>query len=282
MAKLLQLIAIAAILSFCTRALASEEPGDNRLPAADHPRGEISGPRQHLTINREWKFLMQDVANGQAQDLNDASWSPINLPHSFSIPYFMREKVYNGYGWYRKEIEIPAAWSGKQIALEFEGVFIESELFVNGKKVGHHVGGYTGFEFDITPFVTVGKNTIAVRVNNLWKPDVAPRAGDHQFSGGIYRDAYLNVTDKLHVDWCGTFISTPKCSKESAVINAQTEVRNDYAQEKRCRVTTTVFDPDGKAVLSATAELTVKANTVVTLSQDFAELKNPCLYQSTE
>lgn len=278
MAKLLQLIAITAILSLCTVALASEEQGDNRIPAASHPREEISGPRLHLTINREWKFLMQDLANGQAQDLHDAAWSPINLPHSFSIPYFMREKTYNGYGWYRKEIEIPAAWSGKQIALEFEGVFIESELFVNGKKVGHHVGGYTGFEFDITPFVIVGKNTIAVRVNNLWKPDVAPRAGDHQFSGGIYRDAYLNVTDKLHVDWCGTFISTPKCSNESAIINAKTDVRNDYAQEKHCRVNTTVFDADGKPVLSATNELTVKAGTVETLSQNFAELKHPRLW----
>jgi hypothetical protein len=278
MSKLLQLTVIASLLSTCAVAAAADEPGGDRLPASASPRREVSGPRQHLTLNRKWKFLMQDVTGGQAPALNDAAWSPVNLPHSFSIPYFMREKVYNGYGWYRKEIEIPAEWSGRRISLEFEGVFIETELFVNGRKAGTHVGGYTGFEFDITPFVTAGKNSVAVRVNNLWKADVAPRAGDHQFSAGIYRDVYLNVTNKLHVAWCGTFVTTPTCSKESAVINAKTEVRNDYALDKRCRVTTTVFDPDGRQLLSAAAELTVKAGAVETLSQDLPELKNPRLW----
>ena len=165
--------------------------------------------RTHLNFNRDWKFALGDSVNAQEPSYNDTFWSKVGLPHSFSIPYFMWWKVYRGYGWYRKQFDVPASWNGKTISVEFEGSFIETEVYVNGVLAGKHVGGYTGFNFDITKLVNAGSNTIAVRVNNNWNPRVAPRAGDHQFSGGIYRDVYLNVTDNLHVDWCGTYITTP-------------------------------------------------------------------------
>ena len=106
---------------------------------------------------------------------------------------------------------MPQEWldSGRRVSIEFEGSFIETEVFVNGQAVGTHLGGYTGFEFDITDALTAGENTIAVRVNNKWRADQTPRIGDHQFSGGIYRDVYLNVTDGVHVTWYGTSVTTP-------------------------------------------------------------------------
>lgn len=174
--------------------------------------------RLKRNINREWKFVLSDIKGAEVTDFNDGDWQNISLPHSFSIPYFMWSKIYNGYGWYRKVIDIPTEWKDKNVTLEFEGSFIETEVYINGTYLGKHIGGYTGFFFDITRYLNAGKNVIAVRVNNLWKPDVAPRAGDHQFSGGIYRDVYLNVTDKLHVDVYGTFAYTAAISKKKPYV----------------------------------------------------------------
>ena len=106
--------------------------------------------RQNLNFNRGWKFQLGDVPDAQALKFDDAQWEVANLPHSFSMPYFASPNCYVGYGWYRKHFEVPAAWSGKRISLEFDGVFQVAEVFVNGQRIGQHKGGYTGFTFDIT------------------------------------------------------------------------------------------------------------------------------------
>lgn len=234
--------------------------------------------RTHLNFNREWRFTLGDSINAQNTTYNDNSWSRVGLPHSFSIPYFMWKNVYNGYGWYRKQFEVPSSWNGKTVSIEFEGSFIETEVFVNGRFVGKHVGGYTGFNFDITRFVKTGTNLIAVRVNNLWNARVAPRAGDHQFSGGIYRDVFLNVTDNLHVDWCGTFVSTPIVNKSSATCKVQTEVRNNYNEDKNCTVKTEIADPDGKMISMMESTEVVQKNQVRTFSQTLPAIANPKLW----
>lgn len=235
-------------------------------------------PRLKQNINREWKFILSDVSRGQSVSLDTREWTDINLPHSFSTPYFMWYKVYNGYGWYRKTIDIPEAWENKNITLEFEGSFIETEVYVNGNYIGKHVGGYTGFYFDITKHLHSGKNVIAVRVNNLWKPDVAPRAGDHQFSGGIYRDVYLNVTDKLHVDVYGTFVHTPLVNKKLAVCEIQTDIRNNYKEDKTCTIKTELFSPKGKIVAKSQSVETIKASEMNKIKQILPEIKMPELW----
>ena len=101
--------------------------------------------------------------------------------------------------------------AGKRMNLEFDGAFQVAEVFVNGRQIGEHEGGYTGFTFDITDGVKAGDNVVAVRVNNLWNARIAPRAGEHTFSGGIYRNVRLVVTAPLHVAWFGTFVSTRRC-----------------------------------------------------------------------
>jgi hypothetical protein len=98
-----------------------------------------------------------------------------------------------------------------------------------------HQGGYTGFSFDITEAVHSGDNLLAVRVNNLWNPELAPRAGEHVFSGGIYRNVRLVITEPLHVTWYGTFVTTPKVSAESGAVNVKTEIRNDTAKRRHAR-----------------------------------------------
>ncbi|HEY7088798.1 MAG TPA: sugar-binding domain-containing protein, partial [Tepidisphaeraceae bacterium] len=172
--------------------------------------------RRRITINlnREWKFFRGDPVGAHAVDFDDSDWEVVGLPHCFDLPYFRTPEFYVGTGWYRKTLS-PALSLGTgrgRVVLEFEGAFQVAEVFVNGRRVGQHEGGYTGFYFDITEFVHTGENLLAVRVDNTWNPRLAPRAGEHIFSGGLYRDVHLVITDPLHIAWNGTFITTPHVS----------------------------------------------------------------------
>jgi beta-galactosidase len=179
-----------------------------------------SSSRQKVNFNRGWRFLRSDATGAQNADFDDSKWVPVALPHDFDAPYDVGganggRSFYVGVGWYRKHFTVPASWSGQRAELEFEGAFSVTDVWVNGTKTGTHRGGYTGFVFDITGAVRAGDNQISVRVDNGWRPDLAPRTGDHQFTGGVYRDVYLTVTDNVHVAWYGTFVSTPALTNPS-------------------------------------------------------------------
>ena len=237
--------------------------------------------REHVNINREWKFLMGDHPGAETATYSDVSWTATNLPHSFSIPYFLWKDVYHGYGWYRKSLDLPSSWQGKRVEIEFEGVFIETEVWLNGHFVGRHSGGYTSFAFDLTPYVEYGeaaKNVLAVRVNNIWRPDVAPRAGDHQFSGGIYRDVWLNVSSNVFIPRHGVFIHTPEVSKKCASVAAEVEVNNDENSLSDMTVESRLLDAKGKSVAKTEASLTVAAKGHGRVELSFPSISNPALW----
>ncbi len=235
--------------------------------------------RVELNLNRDWKFQLGDHAGAAAVKFDDAQWSAANLPHSFSMPYFAAtDKFYVGYGWYRRTLEVPANWSGKRVHLEFDGVFQVAEVFVNGKSIGEHRGGYTGFAFDITDAVKTGKNLLAVRVNNLWDAQLAPRAGEHAFSGGIYRNVRLVVTDPLHVAWYGTFVTTPQVSKESATVNVKTEVINAARATKQTTVKTRILNAAGECVAEMKSAQTLAGNSTNVFDQTSDAIANPKLW----
>ena len=234
--------------------------------------------RQSINFNREWKFELGDVAGADALEFADAKWERVGLPHSFSMPYFAVENFYVGYGWYRKHFDVPAVWAGKRINLEFDGVFQVAEIFVNGQRIGEHKGGYTGFTLDITDAVKPGDNVVAVRVNNLWNARLAPRAGEHTFSGGIYRDMRLVVTAPLHVAWCGTSITTPQVSKVSGTVNAKTEVVNDSGAMKNVTLKTSVLDANGNTVAQMESKQNIAAGATNSFDKTSVSILNPKLW----
>jgi hypothetical protein len=236
-------------------------------------------PRELHNFNRDWKFQLGDHAGAAAATFDDAAWEDIGLPHSFSQPYFASSRFYTGYGWYRKHFAVPENWSGKKLFLEFDGAFQDAEIFVNGRRIAEHKGGYTGFSFDITDAVKTGDNVVAVRLNNLWNAQLAPRAGEHVFSGGIYRDVRLVVTAPLHVTWYGTFVTTPQVSAESGTVNVKTEIRNDGATGKNCVLQTDIFNPNGNLVASISSTQSVAAGTTVIFDQTSAPITKPKLWQ---
>ena len=245
--------------------------------ASGAARADAQG-RDIVQLNRAWTFTLGDPAGAGAGGEVGKDWEKINLPHSFSMPYFLGSGFYVGYGWYRKDIQVEKSWQGKRLALEFDGVFQEAEIYVNGSMAGRHRGGYTGFTIDITPYAHAGANTIAVRVNNLWNARLAPRAGEHVFSGGIYRDVRLVATDPVHVAWYGTFVTTPEVSAQRASLRIQTEIENRAASDKTVTLVSSVYAPSGKLVTTSRTNQTVKAGATGMFAQQPPRIARPSLW----
>lgn len=238
-------------------------------------------PRETLLLNPGWKYLQGDCSGAERPGFDDTGWEDVGLPHSFSIPYFMSKDFYIGYGWYRKQVELKAADLKKRLFLEFDGVFQEAEIFVNGKRVGSHIGGYTGFSVDITAAARRGRNQIAVRVNNLWRPDVAPRAGEHVFSGGIYRNVRLVKKESVYIGWYGTLITTPgleASNGKSSVVRVETDVCNDSGTEGSFRLQTCILDNQGKQVAVVESDGTIAAGTRHKYIQQTPPVSQPSLW----
>ena len=238
--------------------------------------GQVS-PRETILINSGWKYAQGDVHAARYNNFNDTAWENIGLPHSFSIPYFMSKDFYVGYGWYRKHLSLTPEDLEKKLFLEFEGVFQEAEIFVNGKLAGSHTGGYTGFSVDISSYVRKGDNLIAIRVNNLWRPDVAPRAGEHVFSGGIYRNVHLVKTKHCHIAWYGTFITTPDLEEnngQSTRIKIETEIINECRESGIYRLLTHILDRNGNRVAEVETTDTIAAGS----DRKFVQFTSP-VYQ---
>jgi beta-galactosidase len=224
--------------------------------------------RSNLNLNRGWTFIRGDwpgypASGAELPEHDDSGWSHIGLPHSFSTPYYMENDWYIGEGWYRRRLAYSSDWDGRIVHLEFEGVFQVADVYVNGKLAGTHEGGYTGFSLNITPLLHNGDNVIAVRVNNRWNGAIAPRSGEHTFSGGIYRDVSIVVTEPVHIPWYGTFVSTPLASLEDGNlqmrVQMQTEVVNHRDRDQAVTVRTTVVDEQGKLLTAMESAHTIEA-----------------------
>lgn len=227
--------------------------------------------RKKLLLNNEWKFVYGYREANEIEDV--ATWSDIGLPHSFGIPYFMEHEFYIGYGCYHKELEISGEDLKKRILLEFLGVFQCAEVYLNRELVGKHEGGYTSFVVDLTDQCREGKNEIFVRVNNNWNARIAPRAGEHQFNGGIYRDVFLILTERTCVDWMGTFVQTQKLEEGRAVMGAEVTVRSEKILENTC-VVNRIFQGE-KEILKWDNELEKKY--LQTVTAEF-EIEQPLLW----
>ncbi|WP_205325147.1 glycoside hydrolase family 2 TIM barrel-domain containing protein [Glycomyces sp. YM15] len=198
--------------------------------------------REQRFINDDWTFAYGEHPRAEGEPPSP-DWYDVGLPHSFDLPDFREQRFYVGHGCYRRTVDVDETWLGRWIALEFLGVFQVAEVFVNGRFVDRHEGGYTPFTVDISDAVVEGPNDVFVRVNNLWNPRLAPRAGDYSFNGGIYRDVSLIVADRVRIDWYGIGVTTPEVSRERATVAASVEIVNDEPRPVRVNVAAVVADP---------------------------------------
>lgn len=236
-------------------------------------------PRTTLNFNRDWHYLQGDPEGAAGEGFDDTSWSEVGLPHSFSIPYFLSKDFYTGYGWYRKHFSLNKVEGF--VGLEFDGVFQEAEVFINGKRAGYHAGGYTGFSVDISKFVREGDNLVAVRVCNLWRPRIAPRGGEHVFSGGIYRDVRLVEKNLAHIDWYGTFVTTPELADnkgEGSRVCVRTDIVNSGSKEGNFRLVSRILNPKGKEIAQTEQDFTVEPGGKKTIEQNTDTVRGPELW----
>ncbi|MGE4568378.1 MAG: sugar-binding domain-containing protein, partial [Bacteroidales bacterium] len=192
---------------------------------------EVQPLRKQL-FNQDWKFFPGDAANASEAGFDDKSWRTLDLPHDWSIegPIKADHPTGNdggyfqaGVGWYRKSFEVPASWKEhKRVAIYFEGVYMNSELFINGKSLGVYPYGYSSFRYDLTPYLEYGKpNQIAVRVDNSQQPNCRWYSGS-----GIYRHVWLEVTPPVHIAPWGVAVATTTADSKSAVVSLKTIVMN--------------------------------------------------------
>lgn len=198
---------------------------------------QLLSAREIQNFNENWKFArfgtMPDGKNmAEPKDMDevhfdDSKWRTLNLPHDWGIEGPFRVDLPNqtgklpwaGIGWYRKQFTMSESSKDKSVFVEFDGSMSGTTVWVNGGYVGEWPYGYSSFRFDISHYLKVGQNTIAVRLNNKsessrWYP-----------GGGIYRNVRLVTTNKTHVDQWGVFVTTPKVSNQMAVVAISTEVK---------------------------------------------------------
>ncbi|WP_203912155.1 glycoside hydrolase family 2 TIM barrel-domain containing protein [Rhizocola hellebori] len=236
--------------------------------------------RAVLNFNTNWLFAGEVAAgNGQAVGLNESTFVPVSLPYFRTHPHkaFPKGAFEVPVSWYRRHFTLPAAYSGRRIAVEFQGVAKVADVYVNGTFVGQHRGAYTSFTFDITPFVSFGggDNVIAVKVDSMTRNDIPPEGGsiDYFVWGGIVRDVNMIVADPVRVDWA--FITTPSVSATSATVNARTRVRNDSTVAKSVTVVTNVVDATNNVVATGTATQSIAANSAFEFAYNTSAVANP-------
>src|SRR5882757_3733390 len=235
------------------------------LPTAPAWGAPASSPRQLLTADYGWKFLLGDPADAAAQSFQDSGWRIVDLPHDWSIEEAPSDKNATGsgggyfpagIGWYRRTFTAPASWKGKQVSVEFEGVASNATVFLNGKKLGIHPYAYTSFRFDLTHDLDFSKaNVIAVRVDCSQQPSSRWYTGS-----GIYRHVRILVTEPVRVAPWGVFVSTPEVADANATVVVRTQLENASTKPAKVSVRTTLLSATGEPVVKDQSQVQIGAS----------------------
>jgi beta-galactosidase len=213
---------------------------------------------QNILFDFDWRFHKGGADGAQTIGFDDSNWRQLDLPHDWSIedlpgtnsPFNQDaiSQVQGGFttggtGWYRKTFYTPENQKDKKFILQFEGVYMNSEIWINEKLVGNHPNGYTSFWFDITPFINVGnENILAVKVMNEGK-------NSRWYSGsGIYRHVWLSVLNPIHIQQWSTNITTPEINSSQATVNIQTKLINQSLASCNLNIVSKIISPEEKEI----------------------------------
>lgn len=242
--------------------------------------------RQVQTIDAQWKFIRQDIANGSSIGLNDRTWKIVNLPYSWNSKDAFTDirGYYRGPAWFRKKLFISNQDSTKQIFIKFGAANQLADVYVNGHHVLQHKGGYTAFAANITKWIRFGEsNIIAVRVDNSFNANIPPLTADFTFFGGIYRNVWMIKTNPVHIavdDYAspGVFIHTSNVSDKNATVNISSVLVNNSDKDQTVTMKNIVVDAHGKVVSQNSEEISITAHQKKTISQVLPAVDNPHLW----
>jgi beta-galactosidase len=249
----------------------------------------IAGNGQKLENNMRkqlfdfnWKFKPGDFSTASSGDFDDKNWRDLDLPHDWSIEGELDPKNPTGggggyfpagTGWYRKTFRAPSAWKDKRVSIYFEGVYMNSEVFINGKSLGMHPYGYTPFYYYLSPYLNYDKeNIISVRVDN------SQQMNSRWYSGsGIYRHVWLLVTGSIHIGYRGIAITTPDINPERAIVKIKTLVTNETASPQNIVLSTRLTDQYTESAGHNEVKVKLQANEEKEVVQTVI-IKNPLLW----
>ena len=224
-------------------------------------KAEVEKEKQLLSdrkqdFNKDWYFKLNAQGDFSKKDVDVHDWSKLNLPHDWSIYFDFDHKsparneggqLNGGTAWYRKTFTLNEADKNKDVRINFDGVYMDSKVYVNGKFVGHYPSGYNHFSYDITEFLNKdgSENSITVQVTNK-------QPSSRWYSGsGIYRDVTLSYRDKVHVAENGNHITTPKLAEQkegNVETQVQSKIKNTDKKAAKVFVEQQIFTKEGKVV----------------------------------
>lgn len=230
-----------------------------------------------------WQFTLNDSVKMSWFGYNDKTWRTLDLPHDWAVEGdFMATApsgasggaLPGGIGWYRKHFNVTKADKGKKLFIDFDGVYMNAKVWINGHELGQRPYGYSSFRYDLTPHLNYGgDNVVAVRVDNSDQPN------SRWYSGcGIYRHVYLVNTDNIHVSHWGTWINAEVQASGAAVFKFDVELDNETGKSKKVTVVNTLLDASGKAVGSSSSAVKLSAGASRKVVSQSLTLKNPQLW----
>lgn len=228
-----------------------------------------SGAGERIRFTQGWKFYLGDTTGAQKPGFNDLSWRVLNLPHDWSIEGNFSEKhpatpgggaLPGGVGWYRKTFSLDPKDKNFLFFIDFDGVYRNAEVWINGLYLGKRPYGYASFRYELTPYLYYGakKNVIAVRVDNSQQPNSRWYSGS-----GIYRNVWLVKTAQLHIDHWGIYVTTPEVSSTAATLAVQTLIKNVTGKKQSFELRQTLYNAEGKAVTQSTGNYMADTNIVI-------------------
>ncbi len=232
-----------------------------------------------LLFNDDWLFHRGQVSEGEKGGVPGTQWQNVQIPHDWSIegPFsdeWASATAYlpGGIGWYKKSFIAPATWRGKKVFVNFDGVYKNSQVWINGHYLGKRPNGFVAFEYDLSSYLNIGgKNLIAV------KADHSAFADSRWYTGsGIYRDVHLIVKDPVYLQPSDIAFSTPEVSARSVTIQLNAEINNSTAKSSTITLKMLLTDPKGKVTAEEEQKLSAKAGAnTVQFRQSFS---NPSLW----
>ncbi|MGI6232933.1 MAG: sugar-binding domain-containing protein [Prevotella sp.] len=240
-------------------------------------QGLVARPLERkILLDANWRFHLGEQENAASQSFHDDNWRTLSLPHDWSIEQHVTKDAPSGndggyfptgIGWYRKSFTIPSSMKDEKVWIYFEGVYMNSTIYLNGKKIGGHPYGYTSFFCDATDAILPGKrNLLAVRVDNHLQKNCRWYTGS-----GIYRHVWLIHAPKIHIAPWGISVTTPDISKTEAQVRLKISVNNELSTDRQVKI---VSEIDGK---EAETEVKIAANDTKEVPQTIL-VKNPRLW----
>lgn len=241
-------------------------------------------PRKIQNFGKGWKFHLGDVRGAEKPEFDDTGWRILHLPHDWSIEGEFSDQhpatpgggaLPGGIGWYRKSFVLPET-EDEVVMIDFDGIYQNSEVWINGHLLGKRHYGYSSFRYDLTPYLAEPgiDNVIAVKVDNAGQPNSRWYSGS-----GIYRNVWLTTTGMTHIDHWGTFITTPEIKENLAKVRVMMQIRNHLEEGQELVIRTVIHDPSGKEVAMGKTETDMVKDSIYNTTFDF-EISDPSLWNT--